>query len=325
MIEKIGIIGGAGMIGSWCCQKLVEMGHDVLIFDNFSSYPFDTIQSFDITTNIIKGDIRNKKEVEDFISGCDKIISLASLTDVGLTLKKPDENFEIDIVGTHNVLQACVKYKIKKLVFSSSASIYGSPGWIDGNAPMVSEKSIIYPTTNYANTKFFNETQLRLYYEHYGLPTTSLRYFSVYGERQTPKIGSHSWNCAIFTQQALKGKPITIFGKGEQIRDYTHVDDISEATVQCLFNENTNGKAFNVGTGIPTTVKKVAEMVLELTGSRSELIYTPMVKGDPFGCYADNSLMKSLLGWTPQIKIEDGLKRYVEWLKQNPNMIQEWV
>lgn len=327
-METIGIFGGAGCIGSHIVKNLLIKGYKIIVMDDLSSYPFNQLDRFglsDLNFEFIKGSILNKELVDSVVNRCDRIIQLVSLTDVGLSIKDPNKSFEIDIIGNHNVLKSCMENKIKKLVFASSASVYGSPIWVEGMPPKVTETDRISPISNYANVKFFNETQLKLYYELYGFPTTSLRYFSVYGKPQLPKEGSFSWNCAIFTMQSIKGKPITVFGTGNQCRDYTHISDIAEATVQSLFNNKTNGKVFNVGTGIPTTVKSIAYEIKEITESRSKIVYSPQKKGDPFGCVADNSLMKKLLGWTPKVDINKGLKDYILWIQSNKNYIPRWL
>ncbi|MDP2672022.1 MAG: NAD-dependent epimerase/dehydratase family protein [Candidatus Daviesbacteria bacterium] len=328
MTETVLVIGGAGLIGSHVCRKLLERGFRVVIYDNQKAYDFNTLDRFGVPYKdclIVSGDIRNKDLLERVIKGSQRVIHLASLSDVGACIRDPQLNFDIDIVGGFNVVSLCLKHGIKKLVFASSASVYGSPDWIDGKPPMVSEKDAVYPTTPYANTKLFNETQLRLWYEQYGLPTTSLRYFSVWGVPQTPKQGSHSWNMAIFSMKALKGNHLTLFGGGNQVRDYTHVEDIAEATVQCIYNNSTDGKVFNVGTGKPTSVKETAELILKLTESSSRILTANQVLGDPKGCYADNSLMKELLGWVPTKTIDEMLPEYIAWIKSNSENIPEWI
>lgn len=327
MSEKIdvGLIGGGGMIGSNVVKRLLEGGYSVAIFDNFSTYPFSTLDQFDIPlVELTIGDVKDKYAIDNFISKCERIVHLTSLTDVGLSIKNPQECFDIDIIGGQNIISSCQKHKIKKIVFASSASVYGNPSWLNGMPPKVKENEAICPLSNYANGKFFIETQLRMYNDFYGLPSTSLRYFSVWGIPQTPKEGSHSWNIAIWVMRAMKGKSMKVFGDGMQVRDYTHISDITEATVQCLFNPKTDGKVFNVGTGIPTTVLEVAQEIQKYF-PESKIEFTEKVKGDPLGCCADNSLMKELLGWVPTLKIEDKLEEYINWVKENPERVPTWV
>ena len=323
--ETIGVIGGGGMIGSHVVRKLLDWNYNVEVADNLSAYHFDQIKYYgDSRANYHKIDIRDKNLIDQFIKRCDRIIHLASLADVSACIKNPELNFDVDIVGTFNILESCRKNDIKKLVFASSASVYGSPKWFDGKPPKVSEVDCVYPTTTYANTKLFNETQMRLYNEHYNLPTISLRYFSVWGNNQQPKEGSHSWVIPIFIMKAIKNKPLTIIGDGEQIRDFTAVEDISEATVQSLFLDKANGRVFNVGTGIPTTIKQVAEEI-KVFFPNIKITYINKVKGDPNGCYADNSLMEKTFGWKPTIKLQDKLEENVAYIVANKDKIPDFI
>ena len=172
--------------------------------------------------------------------------------------------------------------------------------------------------------KYWGEQQTRLYYELYNLPTTSIRFFSVYGSPQIPKKGSHSWAVAIFGALAKKGKPITVFGDGNQIRDFTHVSDIAESVVLSTEKESTNGKFFNVGTGKPTKINDIVEKIFQHV-KPVPINYKPYPPGDPIGGYSDTTLMKKLLDWEPQITLDQGIKEYFEWLSNHEHIIPEWV
>jgi len=158
----------------------------------------------------------------------------------------------------------------------------------------------------------------------YKLPTTSIRFFSVYGSPQIPKKGSHSWAVAIFGALAKKDKPITVFGDGNQIRDFTHVSDIAESVVLSTEKESTNGKFFNVGTGKPTKINDIVEKIFQHVKT-VPINYKPYPPGDPIGGHADTTLMKKLLNWEPQITLEQGIKEYFEWLDTHEHIIPEWV
>lgn len=314
------------MIGNNVVKKLLalEVVPEITILDNFSAYPSEVHQEYlKQLKNVrkVRGDIKNKEFVNNIVKEHNYIIHLASLADVGACIKNPEENFNTDIIGGNNLLQAALKNNIKKFTFASSASVYGNP-----NSTMVSENANLRPTTPYANSKLWMEQQLRLYYELYGLPTASLRYFSVYGVPQIPKQGSHSWCWAIFTMQALKDKPITVFGDGNQFRDFTYVTDIAEATIRAHYSTKSDGKILNVGTGKQTRIIDVANEVLDLIPkSKSRISFVPMVKGDPLGCVADTTLLESTLNWLPKVSLKDGAEAYIDWIKNNKNLIPEWV
>ena len=327
MSETIGVFGGAGCIGSHIVKNLLSKGHKVIVMDDLSSYPFDQIERFglkDLDFEFVKGSIINKELVDSVIKRCDRVINLISLTDVGLSIRDPEKCFNTDIIGCHNILESCFNHKIKKLVYASSASVYGSPEWINGKPQKMSEDGKIYPISNYALVKFFNESLLRLYYELYGFQTTSLRYFSVWGIPQTNKKNSHSWMIPIFISQTIKKKPLTIIGDGLQVRDMTHISEIAEATVESLFNDKTNGKVFNVGTGKPTSIIEIVNEIKKYFPDL-KIVNVEKKKGDPLGCYADSNLMKELLGWTPKIRIEDRMEETIQWFLDDKKRIQKFI
>lgn len=332
MIETIGVLGGAGMIGSHVAKQLLERGHKVIVYDNHSAYPVSQTKHFFIPPHhklkVVNGDILQYRTLSSTIQKCDRIVQMVSLADVGACVRDPFLNFKIDMEGNRNVLKACLQHNVKKLVFASSASVYGNPKWSWGKPPKVKETDAVLPPSPYANTKLFNEQQYRLFSELYDFPTTSLRYFSVWGEGQTPKKGSHSWCIPIFAMKLMKNKPITVFGDGKQVRDFTHINDITRATVESLFDNRTDGKVINVGTGKPTTINTVAEKIHDSLGFPKEsrkIQYQPLLKGDPLGCYADNSLMRKTLGWVPKYSFQEGVGHYLEWLKKKKNTIPRWI
>ena len=221
--------------------------------------------------------------------------------------------------ATQNILEVCKNEEIQKFVFISSASVYGEP-----KGQIFKEGDACFPVSNYGLSKYWGEQQTRLYHDLYELPTTSIRFFSVYGSPQTPKQGSHSWAVAIFSMLAKKRKPITVFGDGNQIRDFTHVSDIAESVVRSIDKDSTNGQFFNSGTGKPTKVNDIVKYVFENI-EEVPIQYKPHPPGDPFGGYAENTLMKKLLDWEPEYTLQNGIKEYFEWLDDNEHLIPEWT
>ena len=328
-MENVGITGGCGLIGSHVVKKFLHRGYNVEVLDDMSAYPFDQTEYFGLKylTNlkITEGSICNKELVNKFVEDKKYIIHMASLADVGACIRDPETNFNTDVIGSFNLLRASKKANVKKFIFSSSASVYGNPKRRMGEPPQVKENNVLGPTTPYANTKLFFETELKLATELYDFPTTSLRYFSVYGIPQIPKKDSFSWMIPIFTMKLLKNKPITIFWDGTQIRDMVEVRDIAEATVRSCFEPKTNGQIINIGNEIPTTINKIKDMIFECAGKEVPFEYKPGTKGDPMGCYSDASLMKKLLNWKPEIKLEEGIKEYVEWATKNQHLIPDFI
>jgi len=321
--KQILVTGGAGTVGSRIVKKLYEKHAKVTVLDNLSAYPFDYLNEYGVGkldgVNFVKGDITNKKLVNDLIKKTDVVVHVAALADVGACVRNPSLEFETNVAATQTILELCKENKIEKYVFASSAAVYGK-----GVDKVFREDQPCFPISNYALSKYWGEQQARLYYELYDLPTTSIRFFSVYGSPQIPKQGSHSWAVAIFGALAKRKKPITVYGDGNQIRDFTHSSDIAQSVVLSIEKPTTNGKFFNVGTGKHVTVNTIVEKVFEHAG-KVPIIYKPYPKGDPLGGYADVTLMKKYLDWQPEIKLDDGIREYFEWLSDHEHLIPDWV
>lgn len=322
MAEKVLVTGGAGMIGSNIVKKLLERGNDVVTLDDMSAYPFDYLQEFGVgkmDAEVVEGSILDKDAVHKAMEGADKVIHAAAYADVGASVRNYDIDFQVNVVGTENILEESLKRNIGKLVFVSSASVYGENG-----KRVFSEEDARFPLSTYGNSKLWGENQALLFHELHGLPTAAVRLFSVYGSPQVPKEGSHSWCVAIFSMLIMRGKPITVFGNGTQIRDFTHVSDIAEGTIRALEREETDGKVLNIGTGRPTQIKTIAEKLFEELGE-TDIEYAPHPPGDPFGAYADVTRMKEVLAWEPEIPLDDGIAEYCNWVKTNRHLIPDWV
>ncbi len=321
--KSILVTGGAGCVGSNIVKKLDKRGAKITVIDNLSAYPFDYLHEYGVgnmeSVKFVKGDINNHELISGLIKDNDVVIHAAALADVGACIKNPHDEFQTNVRATQNILEICKKEEIQKFIFISSASVYGEP-----KGQIFKESDACFPVSNYGLSKYWGEQQTKLYNDLYGLPTTSIRFFSVYGSPQTPKQGSHSWAVAIFSMLAKKGKPITVFGDGNQIRDFTHVSDIAESVVRSIDKDCTNGKFFNSGTGKSTTVNEIVKYVFENI-KQVPIQYKPYPKGDPLGGYADISLMKKYLDWEPEISLEHGIKEYFEWLANHENVVPDWI
>ena len=321
--KKVLVTGGAGTVGCNVVKKLVEREADVTVIDNLGAYPFDYLHDYGIgdmqNVEFINGDITDRDLITNNIKNQDIVIHAAALADVGACVRNPNLEFKTNVAATQNILDACHTNNIEKFIFISSAAVYGM-----GNKGIFKETDPCFPASNYALSKYWGEQQTRLYYELYGLPTASIRFFSVYGSPQIPKEGSHSWAVAIFGALAKKGKPITVFGDGNQIRDFTHVTDIAESVVLSAEKDSTNGKFFNVGTGKPTRINEIVEKVFQNV-EPVPINYKPYPPGDPLGGYSDTTLMKKLLNWEPKMTLDMGIKEYFEWFAKHEYLIPSWV
>jgi len=218
------------------------------------------------------------------------------------------ENFEIysrnNIEATQKLLEACINTKIKKFVFSSSSSVYG-----DSTIPM-KENSPNRPLSPYGVSKLAAEKLCYLYFKNYGVPTITLRYFTVYGPRQRPDMAINKFVKKIFSDEA-----IIIFGDGKQTRDFTFISDIINATILAAESKFTN-EIFNIGIGEMITVNDLIVLLEKIIGKKAKLVYKEKEKGDMNRTLADVHKAKKLLGWQPKVRIHDGLKKYVTWWRQ---------
>jgi UDP-glucose 4-epimerase/dTDP-L-rhamnose 4-epimerase len=323
------VTGGCGHIGSFVVRKLIQRkATHIRIIDRLSAYPFNQLDVFckdvlaDDRVEFIKGDIADRETIKRIIQGVDIVFHLAAYADVAATIYNPDEDFRSNIIGTYNVLKASLEAGVKRYVFASSASVYG-----DQQSSKFKEDMKPNPLSTYANSKLWGEIQARLFYTLYGLPTVSLRYFSVYGPLQIPKPRSHSWVVAIFLMRAINGYPLIVFG-GSQIRDFIHVEDVAEATVRAAEKSGIEGEVINVGTGKPTRIDDLAiiikSLVKEELGIDIEIKYGPRPKGDPLGGYADTEKKKRLLELEPR-PFEQGLRQTLKWIKCNKHLVPSYV
>ena len=303
---KVVITGGAGFIGSHIAEYWVENNADVHIIDNFRSGFRKNIISEKI--KFTEGSIEDKQLVFDSLENADYVFNLAALVSVPESIDKPEECISINVNGLINLLEASKKHKIKKLVHTSSAAIYGD----DPELPKTT-KLRPNPKSPYGITKLDGEYYCNLYKESFGVNTTSLRYFNVYGERQDPK-SQYAAAVPIFISKALKNEEITIFGDGNQTRDFVYVKDIVKANVMAAERLDIKG-VFNVANGSYITIKQLAENIVKVTGSKSEIIYKPERAGDIKHSYASIEETKEVLGFKPDFSLEQGLTRTIEYFK----------
>lgn len=294
---KVLVTGGAGFIGSHIAEYFANAGHSVRVLDNLSTGFLENIPEHK-NIEFIKGDICDPSLVSKAVFGMDWVFHEGALVSVPLSCEKPAEAFQVNTLGTLNVLQACVEAKVKKFVTASSAAVYG-------NSPILPKKEDMLPepASPYAISKLDVEFLARLFYEKYGLRTTCLRYFNVYGPRQDPK-SPYAAVIPIFIERAKTGKDLVIYGDGLQSRDFVHVEDVVRANVAAL--EHGDGDVFNVAMGKSVTVLELAETILELTGSSSKILYSEQRAGDVRDSLADVSKISGW--WKGKIELKDGIK-----------------
>ena len=295
--KTILITGGAGFIGSHLTDALIEQGHNVSIIDDLSNGKKENVNP---KAEFFKKDIRNFDEILPLFKGKDFVFHLAAMPRIPLSIKNPRETNEINITGTLNVLLAAKQAKVKKFIYSSSASIYGNQKELP-----VKENAVHNPLNPYAAQKYAGELYCKIFYEIYGLPTVCLRYFNVFGPR-APLTGAYATLTGIFLKQKENNEPLTIFGDGEQTRDFTYVSDVVSANILAMESDKAGkGEAINIGAGNNYSVNKVAEII----GGEKE--YLPARQGEIKHILADISKAKQLLGWEPKYNLETGLKEMI--------------
>jgi len=295
-MAKILISGGAGFIGSHLVDAMVEKGHEVFVIDNLSTGKKENINPKAKFFNL---DLRDFEKIKPVFEGVDFVFHLAALPRVPLSVAKPRETNEINVTATLNALVAAKDAKVKRFIYSSSSSAYGT----DNDLPL-KESMRASPISPYALQKYVGELYCRIFSSDlYNLPTVSLRYFNVYGPRQVEE-GSYVPIMGLFLTQKKKGLPLTITEDGEQTRDFTHVSDVVNANILAMESDKVGkGEVINIGAGKNCTVNKIAELV------GGETKYIPARPGDIRDTLADIGLAKELLGWEPKTTLEDGISQ----------------
>ncbi len=307
------ITGGAGFIGSNLIKRLLEEGYEVVCLDNFNDYynpqikrnsiePFLRERNF----NLVEADIRDKDTLKKIFEKhrFQKIIHLAAQAGVRLSLKQPNLYIDVNINGTLNLLELSREYKIKNFIFGSSSSVYGATKEIP-----FSEEGKLKPISPYGVSKRTGELLCYTYNCLYNIPVTILRFFTVYGPRQRPDMAIHK-----FTKLIDEGKEICLYGNGETSRDYTYISDIVEGIMSAL-NKDFNYEIFNLGNSTPTTLSHLISLIEKKLEKSVKIKYLSEQPGDPSITFADISKSKKILSYEPKVKIEEGIKRFIEWYK----------
>jgi len=299
-LKKYLVIGGAGFIGSHITDQLVKSVYHVTVLDNLST---GTKENINPLAKFVKADIRNLKKITPYFKDIDGVFLLAALPRVQYSIKYPIKTNRNNIEGVLNVLIASQEAGVKRVVYSSSSSIYGNPKKLP-----VKENSKPDPLSPYGLQKYVGEEYCKLFSIIHNLETVSLRYFNAYGIRASQK-GAYPLVMVKFIKQLKKRQPLTITGDGNQTRDFTHVYDIARANILAMNSKNVgHGEVINIGAGKNYSINKIAKMFSD----KIEYI-APVI--EPHDTLADNSLAKKLLNWSPRIKLEKGVKELIKYYR----------
>ena len=337
MREKILITGAAGFIGFHLSNLLLQKGYDVIGIDNMNDY-YDiklkegrlSILNEKNNLKFYKIDLVDKKNIDYIFEKYkfDYVINLAAQAGVRYSIDNPYAYIDSNVVGFINILEACRHNPVKHLLYASSSSVYG------GNkiAPFSTEHQVDHPVSLYAATKKSNELMAHTYSHLYKIPTTGLRFFTVYGPWGRPDMAYFS-----FTNDILNDKPIKVFNHGKMERDFTYIDDIVEGIYKLLplapksnpeWDETEDNlsesfapyKVYNIGNNQPVQLEKFISVLEDKIGKKAERVYMEMQPGDIVRTYADTSDLEKAIGFKPSTSIEDGLQKFADWYKEFYNV-----
>jgi len=293
------VTGGAGFIGSHLVDQLIELGHEVIVLDNFSTGRRDNLEHVKNKIILIECDLSINGDWIHYFKDVDWVFHLAALADIVPSIQKPEAYFNANVNGTFNVVQACKVADVKKIIYAASSSCYGIP-----DIYPTTETSAIKPQYPYALTKRIGEELVMHWAQVYKLPVISCRFFNVYGTRSRTS-GTYGAVFGVFLAQKLANKPMTIVGDGNQTRDFTYVTDVANALLSAAKSNKTE-QIYNIGSGNTVSINKLVEL---LGGEKTHI---PKRPGEPDCTYADISKIKTDLNWSPKISIEDGVKLVLE-------------
>jgi len=307
MISKALVTGGAGFIGSNLAKQLVSIGVDVIVLDNLTSGYRSNIDPFP-QIRFIEGDIRDDSAVARTIKGVEVVFHLAASVGNKRSIDNPLNDADVNVMGTLKILEASRRAGVRKIVASSSAGIFGELKTLP-----IKEDHPVEPDTPYGSTKLCMEKECLAYSKLYDLEAVCLRYFNVYGPNQ--RFDAYGNVIPIFVFQMLRGEQVTIFGDGEQTRDFVNVGDVVQANIKASMTKGVSG-AFNIGSGSRITINKLVSLLKEVSGIDANVAYGNPRPGDVRHSLADISLAQSVLGFVPAVSIESGLKEYMAWAKK---------
>ena len=300
---KVLVTGGAGFIGSHLVDHLVREGFEVAVLDNLSTGSLENVKHLSASKgfSFVRGDVADKRRVDESLKDVDVVFHLAAVTSVPFSVKNPVETFRVNVEGTRNLLEACIREGVERFIYVSSCAVYGEPEYLP-----VDEKHPLRPISPYAESKLEAERLCMEFQETYGLKTTVLRPFNVYGSGM--RSDQYSGVVARFIERLRLGKPPIIYGDGTQTRDFVHVEDVVRAMILALDNEGAAGRTFNVATGVPTSINRLAQLVIDLFGASGVKPQHRKARiGDVRYSYADIKEAKANLGFEPKISLKEGL------------------
>lgn len=311
------VTGGAGFIGSHITEALVARGDRVRILDNLSSGKLENLGDIErgavgsgSPIEFLEGDITDPKALEIVCAGVQGAFHKAAQVSVPLSVQDPKRSYELNVMGTLGLLEACRSAGVKKLVFAASSAIYGD----SEELPKV-ETMVPNPLSPYGSGKLAGEHLMSVWAHTYGMQTVSLRYFNIFGPRQADD-SPYSGVIAIFARKLLEGVALKIYGDGEQTRDFTHVRNVVQANLLAIDSDGAPARVYNIGTGVQVSVNQLLARMAELIGNQVQPEYVDSRAGDIRHSVSSPKLAMQELGYDPKLSWREGLVETVEWYRE---------
>lgn len=303
---RVLVTGGAGFIGSHLVDRLVSENHEVSVLDSFSTGKRENLDLVRASVTVHEADVRDAAAVDRAIEGCEVVFHEAAVVSVPYSVEHPQETHDVNIQGTLNVLLAARKNHVRRVVFASSAAIYGEEPTLPKTEAMLPE-----PIAPYGVEKLTSEHYLRTFAHLYGVETVALRYFNVFGPRQDPS-SAYSGVISVFVKRLLANEPIVIFGDGLQSRDFVYVADVVEANLRAALAKGVSGRVYNVARGERTTLLQLADMLGRVVGKSAAPTLAAERAGDIRHSQAAIDRAREELGYAPRVALETGLAALVD-------------
>jgi nucleoside-diphosphate-sugar epimerase len=305
------VTGGAGFIGSHIVRRLLERGDRVRVLDDFSTGRRRNVEELDGRIELVEGSICDRATVARALAGVERVFHLAARASVPRSIDEPLPCNEVNVTGTLNLLVAARAAGVQRFVYSASSSAYGDTPTLPKTTDMRPD-----PLSPYAVSKLAAEQYCTVWAKVYGLQTVSLRYFNVFGPRQDP-ASTYAAVIPAFVSQMLRGGRPTIYGDGEQSRDFCYIDNVVDANLLAGDAAMLDGEVVNVACGERTTLNQIMRQINELLGTKIEPIHAPPRAGDVRHSLADIGDAERVLGYRPRIMFAEGLRRSIEWYRNN--------
>ncbi|MCF7878713.1 MAG: SDR family oxidoreductase [Candidatus Omnitrophica bacterium] len=309
--KKVLVTGGAGFIGSHIVDRLVELGAEVIVLDNLITGNIENIKHNLDKIKFIEKDLTDDKALEESLEGVDLISHQAALRSVPKSVESPFEFHEVNVTGTLKLFLKAKEKGVKKIVFASSSSVYGER--IDFPEK---ESDLAQPVSPYAATKLMDEHYGSLFSKLYGVDVISLRYFNVFGPRQSLE-NKYAVVVPKFIVSLLEGKNPPIYGDGQQERDFSYIDNVVDANILALTKDGIGGEVFNIAGGAPYSVNQLYKFLKELTKKDLEPDYLKPRPGDVRKTCADITKAQKMLDWQPKVDFKEGLEKTVDWFRRS--------